>query len=117
MTSPATQAQRVLQTVEFTIRAMLGRPIGPDENFFEAGLNSLALVRLHEVSTRELSIVVPVTVLFAHPNLRSLRRYLAGENAPVTNPARSTDASQVRRIGRARRELRRRIRSESEPAQ
>jgi hypothetical protein len=114
-TGPLTEAERALVAIEDTIRGVLGRSIGPDENFFDAGLTSLALVQLHEVSTRELSTALPVTAMFAHPNLRALRRYLSG--GEVAAPAvanRPTDAGQLRRIGSARRELRRRIRSESE---
>lgn len=110
------EAERALQAVESTIRAVLGRSIGPTENFFEAGLTSAVLVHLHEVARRELSTDLPVTVLFAHPNLRALRRYLTGGHAPVIAPgSRAADAGDLRRLGSARRDLRRRIRSESEP--
>ncbi|WP_320068798.1 non-ribosomal peptide synthetase [Micromonospora sp. RTGN7] len=110
----ATDAERALTAIEETIRGVLGRPIGPDENFFDAGLTSLALVQLHEVSTRELATALPVTAMFAYPNLRAMRRYLSGgEAAAPAVPVRSAGGA-VRRVGNARRELRKRIRSESE---
>lgn len=116
--APLTEGERALAAIEDTIRDVLGRSIGPDENFFDAGLTSLALVQLHEVSTGELSTALPVTAMFAYPNLRALRRYLSGSGAPgtaeVAPPTLTADPSRVRRIGSARRELRRRIRSESE---
>ncbi|NUT32234.1 MAG: acyl carrier protein [Hamadaea sp.] len=111
---PPPEAQRALEAIESTIRAVLGRAIGPDENFFEAGLTSLALVQLHEVSTRASTIAMPVTALFAHPNLRALRRFLSTGRAQETT--RGPRAAGARRIGAARRDLRKRIRSESEPA-
>lgn len=112
---PPPEPERALMAIEDTIRGVLGRSIGPDENFFDAGLTSLALVQLHEVSTRELPTALPVTALFAYPNLRALRRYLSGGEVAVPAAAhRPADTGQLRRIGSARRELRRRIRSESE---
>jgi hypothetical protein len=117
--APLTEGERALAAIEDTIREVLGRTIGPDENFFDAGLTSLSLVQLHEVSTRELSIALPVTAMFAHPNLRALRRFLSGSGGPgaaeVTVPNPTADPGRLRRIGSARRELRKRIRSESEP--
>ncbi|NUO56485.1 MAG: acyl carrier protein [Hamadaea sp.] len=112
---PQTPADRALHAIETTIGVILGRSIGPDENFFEAGLSSLDLVRLHEVSARQLTVEPPVTVMFAYPNLRALRRHLAGEGTVADVGGRSAAASQVRRVGTARRELRKRNRSESEP--
>jgi yersiniabactin nonribosomal peptide synthetase len=112
---PLPASERALMAIERAIRGVIGRSIGKDENFFDAGLTSLALVQLHQVSTRELADPFPVTVMFAYPNLRALRRYLIeGESvAPtVVNPA--VDGGRLRRIGNARRELRKRIRSESE---
>ncbi|WP_431873288.1 amino acid adenylation domain-containing protein [Amycolatopsis sacchari] len=111
---PSTEAERALAAIEATIAEVLGRAIGPDENFFDAGLTSLALVQLHEVSTRELTVDLPVTAMFAHPNLRALRRHLAGEATARPVPVRPADTGQLRRVGAARRELRRRIRAESE---
>lgn len=113
-TRPDGGAERALAAIAQTIRGVLGRDIGPDENFFDAGLTSLALVQLHEKCGRELAAELAVTDLFAHPNLRALRRHLSGETAPRFAPSRATGNGHVRRVGAARRELRRRIRSESE---
>jgi hypothetical protein len=100
--------QDVLVVFERLARQAVGRPIGRDENFFEAGLTSLSLVRLHEECVRGLANPFPVTALFAHPNLRELRRFL--ENGARRQPSRVV-AGGVRphRIGAARRELRKRI--------
>lgn len=111
--TPDTGTDHALATIENTIREVLGRPIGADENFFDAGLTSLALVQLHETCDRELTAELAVTDLFAYPNLRALRGYLTRETNQSPGSPRAVDTGHVRRGGAARRELRRRIRSES----
>ncbi|GAB3988776.1 hypothetical protein GCM10029978_112060 [Actinoallomurus acanthiterrae] len=59
--------------------AVIGRPLGPGENFFEAGLNSMTLLELYRRSTAGLAWSFPVTALFAYPNLDALARHLAGD--------------------------------------
>ena len=95
MTSPGPAAPHgVVTAIEAAITAAIGRPIGPDENFFDAGLTSLALVRIHAESTRSLSAPPPVVAMFAHPNLRALRSHLlagggsADHSRVVSRPAR-----------------------------
>jgi hypothetical protein len=107
-----------LMAIERAIAATIGRPIGRDENFFDAGLSSLGLVRLHATGTRGLADPFPVTALFAYPNLRALRRYLVeGETVATVAPpesGRGADGARLRRIGTARRHLRQRVRDGSE---
>jgi hypothetical protein len=102
-----------LMAIERAICGALGRPIGPRENFFDAGLTSVVLVRLHQATTSELVDPFPVTVMFAYPNLRALRRYLVDGEGTPDGPGRSVAGGRVRQIGAARRELRKRTRSES----
>lgn len=114
-TGSAPGAAGALTAIEHAIRAALGRPIGRDENFFDAGLTSLGLVRLHRAGTSGSADPFPVTVMFAYPNLRALHRYLSeGEATAPTTPDRRADGPRLRRIGTARRQLRRRIRDGSE---
>ena len=103
-------APGVLRAIEQSISDTLGRRIGPDENFFEAGLTSLTLVRLHEASTRGLCDPFPVTAMFGYPNLRALRRYLLERAAPA-QPSAPTGAD-PRRLGAARRRLRVQMRAQ-----
>jgi hypothetical protein len=102
----------VAAAIEAAIRGALGRAIGPDENFFDAGLTSLALVRVHAEGTRALAAPPPVTALFAHPNLRALRRHLAGGASEHVSVPGRPGARSVRRTAAARRELRHRTRAE-----
>ncbi|MBQ0983202.1 AMP-binding protein [Streptomyces sp. F63] len=57
-------------------REVLGRDLGPDENFFDAGLTSIGLVRLHGLLRERLGLDVPVTELFARPTLSRLAAVL-----------------------------------------
>ena len=79
-------------------RQVLGREsIGLDENFFDAGGNSLALLEIHTRIRRELGRNLTLTTLFAKPTIRSLARHL---------DRRATDEDPLRelrdRLGRGR---------------
>ncbi|MFE3762122.1 amino acid adenylation domain-containing protein [Streptomyces sp. NPDC059104] len=111
-------ARRISLLLEETLR----REIGPDENFFDAGLNSISLVRLHARIAQSLNRTdFPVTVMFHFPNVRSLARFLSGEPATregEETPARSgsgvrLDAAFLTQVVKARRDVRERIRMES----
>ncbi|NBE98020.1 acyl carrier protein [Nonomuraea sp. KC401] len=91
-----------------TINAIAGLDIEPDGNFFEAGLGSLELMRLHESICLWLGREVPVSVVFRHPNLQALARYLAAD-APPTARAAPEPATAGVAGPEARRKLRARI--------
>jgi acyl carrier protein len=54
---------------------------GLDENFFDAGGDSLQLIEVHSALERVLSIKVPITDLFEHTTINSLAGHLARGNA------------------------------------
>ncbi|WP_326821524.1 acyl carrier protein [Streptosporangium sp. NBC_01756] len=87
------------------IEARLGRAVDPDENFFEAGLNSMALVELHAEITGVFGIDIPVTSMFTRPNVRALSRLVEGSQEPGRN-----DLTRPRPTGGSRRDVRARIR-------
>jgi acyl-coenzyme A synthetase/AMP-(fatty) acid ligase len=63
--------------------SVLGRPrVGLDDNFFDLGGTSLALVQAHSRLTAELHLDLSVLDLFEHPTIRSLARRIshAGNN-------------------------------------
>ncbi len=108
-------AEHALAEMERVLRVMFGRPVRPDENFFDAGLTSDTLVQVHLMSTRGWADPFPVTAMFAYPNLGALRRYVeGGQWAAAELPDHAAAAGRLRRIGAGRRQLRTRIRGESE---
>ncbi|MFC4117873.1 acyl carrier protein [Nonomuraea zeae] len=98
-----TQADAVASLVE----RRLGRALDPDLNFFEAGLDSLALVALHEELTSTLGLSLPVTAMFTHPNLRALSHLITQGQAPARQ-----DGARRRPLGGSRRDVRARIRKD-----
>ncbi|MFF0305824.1 phosphopantetheine-binding protein [Streptosporangium sp. NPDC004379] len=84
---PVPIADRVTEMIE----SRLGRPLDPDENFFEAGLNSMALVELHADITGTFDIDIPVTAMFTRPNAKALGRLV--ESARADAPAPGSPAS------------------------
>jgi hypothetical protein len=100
------------------IREVAEVDIGPDANFFEAGLTSALLLGLHRRLNAALAVDLPVSALFRDPTRRSLARRLA-QGAPATPTAGpsgrppGTGAASSRSIVDARRALRNRIRGVS----
>ena len=65
----------------------VGVTVGPTENFFDAGLSSLQLLRLHAALESELGLSLPPVALFEHPNLTALARAVEDphdRDTPVT---------------------------------
>jgi hypothetical protein len=114
---PAAQAPRdqddTTRLIAARIAEFIGREIAPEENFFDAGLNSLALLQLHRAIAADVPVPFPVTALFRHPNLRALAGYLAGhERARVSRGLDPAVASRWRLAAEARRRVRRQARTD-----
>lgn len=71
------------------------REIGVDTRFFEAGLTSLDLVRLHRELTTEQGLALTVVDAFQHPTPSLLAEHLAGGGA-----GRLTAGGRISRAGR-----------------
>jgi amino acid adenylation domain-containing protein len=76
-------------------KALQRNEVGRDENFFDAGGDSLRLIALHSALSRTLSISLTIDDLFEHPTIASLARWLRGEQ--VVNPARESLRDRVRK--------------------
>jgi amino acid adenylation domain-containing protein len=63
-------------------RSVLGRPrVDAEENFFDAGGHSLALVAVATRLSQSLDREVQIVALFQHPTIRALARHLDGDGA------------------------------------
>ncbi len=62
---------------------MLGRTVGASENFFDAGGNSLLLIRLRDRLRTALGRDVDVVDLFRHSTVKAMAAFLGG--APATD--------------------------------
>ncbi|GAA0731358.1 hypothetical protein GCM10010199_47730 [Dactylosporangium roseum] len=110
-TAPAPSAA-IEDVVLATLREQLGGSGHPDPavSFFEAGLNSLSLLRMHD-RLRVHGIAVEVVDLFRFPSPRSLARHLSG--APARNHGGESfarpDPVSLPAVAVARRSVRRRL--------
>ena len=94
------------------LREVVGRDVGRDENFFDAGLTSMSLLRLHARIAQTTPDPVPPTAMFAHPSAGALARFLSGRDTPGAPGRRrrrdSVDLERVSVEAQQRREARRR---------
>ncbi|MBC2876586.1 MULTISPECIES: non-ribosomal peptide synthetase [Streptomyces] len=74
------------------LEEVLGRPVGPDERFFDAGASSLDLMRFHLRCTGEPGLRFSIPDLFEHVSVRRLARFLEADGAP-DSPAVAGDAA------------------------
>jgi amino acid adenylation domain-containing protein len=108
-------AEPVLRRLTDLVRETVGVALDPAQNFFDAGLTSMAVVRLHAALRQRLAVDLPVTAMFEHPNLGALARYLSADNrqrppAAIVHRHGSSSANGDR--AERRRQLRQRIRGD-----
>ena len=68
---------------------LVGRPVGDEDNFFDAGFSSLSLFQLASALGEDLGQPVPPLTLFRYPNLAQLSRHL--HRLAGSGPAAFTD--------------------------
>ena len=106
-TGAARSAEQVAARLTDLVRELTGRDVGPDDNFFDAGLTSMTVARLRTLVQRRLGVSLPVVLLFEHPTITSAAARIAqaGDAPPPVRPP-----TPERRTGGSRREIRDRIR-------
>ncbi len=92
------------------ISELTGRDVGPDENFFEAGLNSMAVARLRTLVNRRLDVAVPAMAFFEHPTVRAAARRIVQAGVPNAPASEAAGGTPPPRTAASRREIRDRIR-------
>ncbi|UZE26698.1 hybrid non-ribosomal peptide synthetase/type I polyketide synthase [Pseudomonas asplenii] len=74
--------------------AVIGRPIGLDQSFFEAGATSLGLMRLHARYNQEDDLQMSMADLFEQVSIRRLAAHLASTPAEIGRQARAGELVQ-----------------------
>lgn len=80
--------------VAAAVAAVVGREIGEHTPFYEAGIDSILIVRLREVLERRLGRPVPQTALFEHPTIAALEAHLTGPRREEPPARADTTADQ-----------------------
>jgi amino acid adenylation domain-containing protein len=75
---------------------------GMSESFFDLGGHSLQMVRVQALLKEELGIDVPLLELFRNPTIRSLARFLGGEEPASPSPGTTRERPDVRRSAAVR---------------
>ncbi|MGX1885317.1 condensation domain-containing protein [Streptomyces sp. NPDC055287] len=91
------------QLVATAWQQVLGRTVGPGESFFDAGGNSLLLIRLRDRLRTALECEVDVVDLFRHSTVRAMAAFLGkGAGDGAGSPAAAQAASGAEERGQAR---------------
>ncbi len=90
--APAPRPVDALATVLDAVRSVLGRGVGPDVGFADAGADSLAAVEVSRRLARAFGRRLPATLVFEHPTPRAVAAFLAGDAPrPVEAPRSAAD--------------------------
>jgi amino acid adenylation domain-containing protein len=101
-------ANALEQTILATWREFLSvDPIGPNDNFFDLGGNSLILVNIHTNLQKTLQITLPITALFEFATVKSLARHLSSKLSPESSFSDARQRAQRQRAAFARQRERR----------
>ncbi|MGP5159086.1 amino acid adenylation domain-containing protein [Pseudoalteromonas prydzensis] len=84
---PETDLERTL--ADIWCELLTRKDIGIHENFFEAGGNSMSIVRLQSKLREQIDIEVAVAKLFANPTIYTQARYLTGSQHKRTTRSRA----------------------------
>lgn len=94
------EGNELAATLASMVAEALGRVASPEENFFEAGMDSAGLVALHERISERLDVEFPITELFAHPNLGALVGFVSASGRPDARTRGDTAARRRRSASR-----------------
>lgn len=71
--------QDLITSLTEQISELVGYPVDADTNFFEAGLNSLLLMKLHSALVKRQGLSLELVDFFTYTTARALAEYLSGQ--------------------------------------
>jgi acyl-coenzyme A synthetase/AMP-(fatty) acid ligase len=90
-------------TIARTVQNVLSlEQVSAEENFFDLGVHSLLLARLHQRLCTELDRQIPIVRLFEHPSIRLLARHLGQPSDELNGVSKIQDRAQWQRSALAR---------------
>jgi aryl carrier-like protein len=98
--SPENDRERTIVAVMQTV---VGRDVGVNENFFDAGVDSLLLIQASARLGHRLGRPVPIVEISRHPTARALAAALATADADARTLKQSQDRAHVRHDAMRRR--------------
>jgi non-ribosomal peptide synthetase component F len=105
-TAPAAPKGEAEQKLLQIWRELLGRSdIGVDDNFFDAGGQSLLLLRMHRLVERTFDIRLQIVKLLEHPTIRTLAANLSSSEGPeqtIRHAELAAERALMQRAGFAR---------------
>jgi amino acid adenylation domain-containing protein len=87
---------RILQEV------LLLKQVSAEESFFDLGVHSLLLTRMHRQLCKELERHIPIVSMFEYPSIRSLARHLSQPSNGSNRVSKIQDRAQWQRVALAR---------------
>jgi hypothetical protein len=97
---PENDCERAIVGVMGTL---VGRDVGANENFFDAGAHSLLLIQANLRLEERLGRPVPIMEMFRHPTARALAAALATADTDVQTVKQGQDRAQLRHEAMQRR--------------
>jgi len=100
MALPTTDLERRIAEIWCEVLAL--PQVGIRDNFFEAGGNSLKLMRVHHQLQQRCGITTPIVTLFSHPTIEALAARVSTGSDAVMVPEAAADQSARDRAARQR---------------
>lgn len=90
---PTSTNERLVQEIWCNVLQLPN--VGVEQNFFEIGGNSLAMVRVHQALVERLGREIPLVKLFAYPTVHSLAPFLDDPDTEVLRGAETIEKSRA----------------------
>ena len=101
--APRTELERAIAAEWAAVLGLEEATVGVEDNFFDLGGHSLAMVRVHGRLKQQFGDIGPLATLFKHPTVAALARHVTGLGRPSlqTSKARSKTGHAPKKTGSA----------------